>query len=177
MVKRRKTVRNIALAKQSQKQIVNVFTKPPQRRSLAKNSQPMIRTIYQQIPIFNPIPYQPQPVGTAAASPVAQDNKAKVDEMYKTHQASHARLNESLDAQRLMMKKLETPQTVSFNNRMPHPGDELSTVKQIHTRPPNFLSPGSKTDLRQEFSFIKDNARTEERLAEGGGGTIKHKRD
>jgi hypothetical protein len=173
MVKRRKTVRNIALAKQSQKQIVNVFTKPPQRRSLARNSQPMIRTIYQHVPIFNPIPYQPQPVGTAAANQVYVHNK--VNEMAKTHAESHARLNESLDAQRLLLQTLKTPQTVSFNNRDPHPRDDLSTVKRIHTRPfPGFEPSGAETDLRREFNYIADQARTEERMPDGGGGAIKH---
>ena len=190
MAKRKKNVKlkNIQLlAKQNQKQVVNVFTQPRQRRSLAKNAQPMIRTVYQNIPIFNPMPYQPQPVGTVhgaiqgaiqGATPGAKTDQ-QVSALLKNHNESQSTIEGILEQQRQFMKTLKTPQTVSFKDPFPRyePGpNDFQT--EPHYRRHTQSSSSAQTDLRRDFDLtsISESARTHKYPADGGGGTIHTKK-
>jgi hypothetical protein len=62
-------IRNTLLAKQ--KQTVNIFTNADPKaasrargKPLSQTNAPIVKTIYQQIPLFSPLPGHPQPVGT-----------------------------------------------------------------------------------------------------------------
>lgn len=167
----KKKVKNILLAKQ--KQVVNIFTQHnprAQRRSRPPRQQgqiPLIRTVYQNVPMFHPLPTHPQPVGTAS------DILTLI-----RHQAEHkARLDEH-------EKRMNTPQsahevgtslrqTVSFGNRDPHPLDNVPTERiqepVREAQAPRRLQPAFDA-ARPDFNFM-----TEERSddAQGGGGTIR----
>ena len=156
----KKKVKNILLAKQ--KQVVNIFTQHnprAQRRSRPPRQQgqlPLIRTVYQNVPMFHPLPTHPQPVGTAS----------DIHTLIR-HQAEHkARLDEH-------EKRLQTPQTVSFGNRDQHPLDDVPTQRMQEpvreAQAPRRLQPAFEA-ARPEFNYMHEERSD---AAEGGGGTIR----
>jgi hypothetical protein len=155
--------KKVYLAKQKQKQVVNIFTQHnprAQRRSRPPRQQgqlPLIRTVYQNVPMFHPLPTHPQPVGTAS------DILTLI-----RHQAEHkSRLDEH-------EKRLQTPHTVSFGNRDPHPLDNVPTqplqepVREAQA--PRRLHPSFEAAARPDFNYMTEERSDE---AQGGGGTIR----
>jgi len=75
MTKKRNKKTTQLKQKQKQSQVVNVYTAPKRRNPLSQSSAPIIRPVYHQVPIFNPIPVHrfetnQQPVGTKSESDV-----------------------------------------------------------------------------------------------------------
>ena len=165
----KKKVKNILLAKQ--KQVVNIFTQHnprAQRRSRPPRQQgqlPLIRTVYQNVPMFHPLPTHPQPVGTAS----------DIHLLLKNQLEHKARLDEH-------EKRMNTPNTVSFGNRDPHPLDNVPTQSahevgtslrqplQDPTAAPRRLHPAFDAAARPDFNYMHEERSD---AAEGGGGTIR----
>ena len=164
----KKKAKKIILAQQKQKQVVNILTehnpRAQYRRKLATNSAPMIRTVYQNVPMFHPLPSHPQPVGTAS----------DIHTLIR-HQAEHkARLDEH-------ERRMNTPNTVSFGNREPQSAHEVGTslrhpLDNVPTQPlqdptaaPRRLQPAFEA-ARPDFNYMNEERSD---AAEGGGGTIR----
>ena len=172
MAKRKKVTKNTLLAKQ--KQVVNIFSehmpKAQARRRPPRQQAQIVRTVYQNVPVFNPIAHHPQPVGTTS--------DAAIHALIKTQHEHKTRLDD-------YERRMHTPGTVSFNNREPHPNDNMSTVK-MHT--PNTVSfnnrephpfdnmstlPMQPRRLHDEDTpAIFGRRDDDDYTADGGGGTI-----
>ena len=148
MAKRKKVTKNTLLAKQ--KQVVNIFSehmpKAQARRRPPRQQAQIVRTVYQNVPVFNPIAHHPQPVGTTS--------DAAIHALIKTQHEHKTRLDD-------YERRMHTPGTVSFNNREPHPNDNMSTLpmqpRRLHDE-----------DTPAIFGRRDDDDYT----ADGGGGTI-----
>jgi hypothetical protein len=156
-------MKNILLA--NQKQIVNVFAanKPRYTRRPAKSEGQIIRTVYQNIPIFNPLPHHQQPVGT----------------MSETNAAIHALIKSNNELRE--HQKQSKPARVSFLDVGADDTTMQMPLSSIHSSTPRYMnstfaSSSRGTNLFDDLNATTMSARTES-LAEGGGGTIRYKKD
>lgn len=162
-------LKNVLLA--NQKQIVNVFAqhqpRAQRRMRIPKQEGQIVRHIYQNIPIFNPLPYQQQPVGTVSES--------AVNALIKSNNDHERRLREMMEQQ-----KQAKPARVSFLDV----GADDTTMKMplssIHSSTPRYMdstfSSSARTNLFDDLNATTMSQRTES-LADGGGSTIHYKKD
>ncbi len=173
MAKKKKTKKqtkpkNILLA--NQKQVVNVFAQH-QPRAQSRNRLPkqqegqIVRHIYQNIPIFNPLPYQPQPVGTISEANTAIHAliKSNTEQLRKMTEQKPARVN-FLDVGADDTTMRIPPSTIHQRS--------LSTPRYMDST----IASSGGTNLFDELNATTASARTDDQ-ADGGGRTIRYKKN
>ena len=194
MAKKKKTKKqtkpkNVLLA--NQKQVVNVFAqhqpRAQSRNRLPKQEGQIVRHIYQNIPIFNPLPYQPQPVGTISEANTAIHAliKSNTEQLRKMTEQKPARVNfldVGADDTTMRISTIEPSARVNFLDvgaddttvRIPP-----STIHQRSLSTPRYMdstiASSGGTNLFDELNATTASARTDE--ADGGGGTIRYKKN
>ena len=130
-------IRNTLLAKQ--KQTVNIFTNAAPRarvKPLSQTNSPIVKTIYQQIPLFSPLPGHPQPVGTKSDIADKAD-KETIDKLTSELRTKTTLLNHAQETIKHNQSRnpFQSPNTeVHFNKGQRRDGDDESTVEKSGKR-------------------------------------------
>lgn len=133
-------IRNTLLAKQ--KQTVNIFTNAAPKGSrargkpLSQTNAPIVKTIYQQIPLFSALPGHPQPVGTKSDIADKAD-KETIEKLTNDLRTKTTLLNHAQETIRHNQSRnpFQSPNSeVHFNKGVRLFGDDDSTVEKSGKR-------------------------------------------